>query len=273
MMKVHFLGSAASEGVPNPFCRCGVCEKARAAKGKDIRTRSAVIVDDTMQIDLAPEFSWQMMRDQADATRITDLLFTHTHPDHFNVGDLFSRMEGYGHRIEHPLRVYGNDLAIGGCRDVLPGYSKERFAFTRLIPFVTECAGSAKVTPLLANHAEWEMCLLYFIEKDGKTLLYGHDSGWFPESTWEWLAGRRIDLTILECTYGYTNNPRSNNHMSIETVLETQQRLIKDGMHDASSQLVLSHLSHNMGLMHDELVELFEPYRIEIAYDGLIKFI
>nr|WP_234480046.1 hypothetical protein [Erwinia sp. S38] len=91
-MKIHFLGSAASEGIPNPFCRCNHCQQARRLKGKDIRTRSSAIIDDVMMIDVAPEFSQQLLRDGLDANGITDLLFTHTHPDHFNVGDLFSRM-------------------------------------------------------------------------------------------------------------------------------------------------------------------------------------
>lgn len=33
-MKIHFLGTAASEGIPNPFCRCEHCQQARIRKGK-----------------------------------------------------------------------------------------------------------------------------------------------------------------------------------------------------------------------------------------------
>ena len=270
-MKIHFLGSAASEGIPNPFCKCNICEKSRQKKGKNIRTRSAVIIDETMQIDLPPEYSYQLMEENIDATKITDLIFTHTHPDHFNVGDLFSRMEGYGHQVTHPLQIYGNDRAINGCLAVLSGYSKERFNLTRFIPFVTVEINGASVTPLLANHAEWEMCLVYFIEKDGKTLFYGHDSGWFPKLTWDWLIGKKIDITVLECTWGYNGNAFSDGHMSIETVINTQKKLIAEGIHSHSSQLIVSHLSHNSSFMHEELVEIFEPYNIEVAYDGLIK--
>lgn len=272
-MKLHFLGSGASEGIPNPFCKCEICEKSRVEKGKNIRTRSALILDDTMQIDFPPEYSYQVMKENIDVTKVKNLLFTHTHPDHFNVGDLFSRMEGYGHHITHPLNVFGNDRAINGCLDVLPGYSKERFTFTRFIPFQTVEINGAKVTPLLANHAEWEMCFVYFIEKNGKKVFYGHDSGWFPELTWKWLEGKKIDLTVLECTWGHTGNSTEDGHMSIETVLETQKKLLTDGIHTDDSQLIISHLSHNSGLMHDELVEVFKPNNIEVAYDGLIKFI
>ncbi|MBT2674589.1 hypothetical protein J7E95_28030, partial [Streptomyces sp. ISL-14] len=74
-------------------------------------------------------------------------------------------------------------------------------------------------------------------------------------------------------THGYTGNSRSNGHMSIETVLEVQRKFIEDGIHTKSSQLIVSHLSHNSGLIHDELVEIFNSYNIEVAYDGLIKLI
>lgn len=275
-MKLQFLGTAASEGIPNPFCKCDICQKARIQKGKNIRTRSSVIIDDILQIDFAPEFSYQVMRDNIDVTKIKDLLFTHTHPDHFNVGDLFSRMVDYGFNIDHPLSVYGNDIAINGCLNVLPGYSPERFTFNLLVPYqtVTSSAGY-RITPLLANHAKWEFCYIYLIEKDGKTLLHGHDSGYFPELTWQWLkaSGKKIDLAVFECTYGYKQNDRTNNHMSIETVIAAQKRMLDDAIFDSSTQLITSHHSHSSGFMHDQLVEIFEPYHIQVAYDGLIKTI
>lgn len=275
-MKLQFLGSGASEGIPNPFCKCDVCEKARQLKGKNIRTRSALLIDGVMQIDFAPEFSYQVMRENVDVTKIKDLLFTHTHPDHFNVGDLFSRMVGYGFNITHPLYIYGNDIAINGCLAVLPNYSKERFMFNLVVPYqTTKSSSNYSVTPLLANHAKWEYCFIYLIEKDGKTMLYGHDSGYFPELTWQWLknSGKQIDLAIFECSYGFTQNEHTDNHMSIETVLSCQKRMITDGIFHNKTELLTSHHSHSSGFMHDELVDIFKPYNIEVAYDGLIKTI
>lgn len=269
-MKLQFLGTASSEGIPNPFCRCEICEQTRQQKGKNVRTRSSVIIDDVMQIDMAPEFSYQVMREGIDVTKIQDLLFTHTHPDHFNVGDLFSRMEGFGFNITHPLHIYGNDMAINGCLEVIAGYKPDRFELHLVPAFVPfQTSSGATVTPLLANHAKWEFCYLYFIEKNGKTMLYGHDSGYFPELTWQWLKDKQLDLAIFECTYGYRQNDRTNNHMSIETVLSSHQRLQAEGIFHANSRLITSHHSHSSGLMHEQLVELFQPHQIEVAYDGL----
>lgn len=275
-MKLQFLGTAASEGIPNPFCKCEICEKSRQQKGKNIRTRSSILIDDIMQIDFAPEYSYQVMRENIDVTKIKDLLFTHTHPDHFNVGDLFSRMVDYGFNIDHPLYIYGNDIAINGCLNVLPGYSPERFVFNLVVPFQTVVTSAGyTVTALLANHAKWEFCFIYLIEKDGKTLLHGHDSGYFPELTWQWLknSGKKIDMAIFECTYGYKQNDKTNNHMSIETVIAAQKRMLEEGIFDSNTQLITSHHSHSSGFMHDELVEIFKPYNIQVAYDGLTKMI
>lgn len=275
-MKLHFLGTAASEGIPNPFCKCDICEKTRMQKGRNIRTRSSVVIDDIMQIDIAPEFSYQVMKENIDVTKIKDLLFTHTHPDHFNVGDLFSRMVDYGFNITHPLYIYGNDIAVNGCLNVLPGYSPERFVINLIVPYQTTVTSAGyTITPLLSNHAKWEFCYIYLIEKEGKTILYGHDSGYFPELTWQWLknSNKQIDLAVFECTYGYKQNDRTNNHMSIETVIATQKRMLDEGIFHNATQLITSHHSHSSGFMYDELFEIFKPHNIEVAYDGLIKII
>ncbi|WP_414148991.1 MBL fold metallo-hydrolase [Erwinia sp. BNK-24-b] len=268
-MQIHFLGTAASEGIPNPYCSCHLCDQTRASGGKDVRTRSSVIIDEVMQIDISPEFSYQLMRDGTDARKITNLLFTHTHLDHFNISELYSRMAGFSHHITHPLNVYGNDIAISNCAQFLQGYSRERFHLQPVIPFVTIESQGYRITPLLANHAVWEFCYLYFIEKDGKSFFYGHDSGWYPDLTWEWLAQKKIDLIVLECTTGFNKNERSNNHMSIETILAVQENMMKIGCYDNDSQIILSHISHNIEMNHHELENLMRSHRISIAYDGL----
>ena len=50
-MKIKFLGTCAAEGFPAMFCQCPVCEKAREKGGKNIRTRSQAVIDDTLLID------------------------------------------------------------------------------------------------------------------------------------------------------------------------------------------------------------------------------
>lgn len=268
-MQIHFSGTGASEGIPNPFCSCQICDQARLTKGKEWRTRSSVIIDKVLQIDISPENSYQLLRDNINARDLTGLLFTHTHPDHFNIGDLYSRMSGFAHQVHHPLHIYGNDIAISECAKFLTGYSKERFQFHPAVPYVTCEFNGYRITPLLANHAPWEFCYLWFIEKEGCSLFYGHDSGWFPELTWQWLAGKHIDLAVLECTLGSNDQIYSDNHMSIETILAVQEKLKKAGCFDEKSRIILSHISHNINLTHHELKKLMLSYGIDVAWDGL----
>ncbi|MDQ6421857.1 MBL fold metallo-hydrolase [Paenibacillus sp. LHD-117] len=89
-------------------------------------------------------------------------------------------------------------------------------------PFRPFTFGDTVVTPLPADHDRHETCLLYYVERGGKRLFYGHDTGWFPEGTWEWLKDKKIDLAILDCTHGFTGNNRNAGHMNVETVLEVQ---------------------------------------------------
>lgn len=274
-MKVHFLGTAAAEGFPNVFCRCQACQDSRKAKGRNIRTRSSVIIDDAWRVDYPPDAYYQALRDEIDMSKVNHLLLTHTHYDHLCAGDLLSRMEGFAHGVEEPLNIYGNDLALHQCK---VGFSEEsgiqkQFIMKRLVPFEAFWIGQAKITPLLADHDPRETCLLFFIEKDGKHLLYGNDSGWFPEKTWDWLAGKRIDMAILDCTVGQNGNAKSRNHMSVETVIEVQKKFQAWNKDNSNTQIIATHFSHNCGLLYQDLVEIFEPYGIEVAYDGLIKYV
>lgn len=268
-MKIHFLGTAAAEGVPNVFCRCDTCLQSRKLGGKNVRTRASVILDDTWKFDYSADSQMQALRDDIDLGQIEHLLVTHTHYDHFQPQDLISRIEGFAHGIEHPLRIYGNDLVMFHSRQAL-GHFKNRFAFHRMKPFQPVPIGSATVTPLLADHDPMETCLLYFVEKDGKTLLYGNDTGWFPDATWEWLQGKKADIAILDCTHGLTGNNRQSGHMSADTILDVQSKFLQEKILTENGLIYVTHFTHNAGLLHEDWVRIFEPHGIGVAYDGLI---
>lgn len=268
-MKVHFLGTAAAEGFPNAFCRCEPCLKARELGGKNIRTRSSAIIDDVIKFDYSPDSYMQALRDNIDLGAVEHLLVTHTHSDHYNAYDLECRIVGIAHGLQQPMHVYGNDAVMHRTRVAIGQFEGERFAFHLLRPFETIAVGDALVTPLPADHDRMETCLLYVIEKGGKKLLYGHDSGWFPEATWAWLKGKSLDCAILDCTHGYTGNSRNRNHMGVETVLETQREFRTENILKEDAKIVVTHFSHNSRLLHDEFDEIFKPSGILAAYDGL----
>jgi phosphoribosyl 1,2-cyclic phosphate phosphodiesterase len=267
-MKVHFLGTAAAEGFPAMFCRCEHCAKARSLGGPNIRTRSSVIIDDAIKIDFPPDTMHHVLRDGLDLGLVTDLFITHTHLDHLRAEELAMRLPGYAHGLDHPLRVYGHDLAVAKCMQAVGAGQQEHIAIRRISPFETIHTEHAKVTALPANHDPAETCLLYFIEKDGMTLFYGHDTGLLPESTWAWLLRKNIDIAILDCTNG--NLPFTGSHLNIQAVIDIKNRLLSHGCMTTEGKVIATHFSHNIGMQYDDLLDCFQHEGIMVAYDGMV---
>lgn len=268
-MKIHFLGTGAAEGIPNPHCTCDVCEQTRIERGKNIRSRTSVIIDDELKVDDPPDTFYHTIRDRLDLTGLRDLLITHTHCDHFTPQDMENHLEGFAHGVKRPLHIYGHDLVVQGYRRAL-SENQHRLACHRVIPFKKIETQTATVTPLLADHDPEETCLLYFIEKNGKHILYGNDTGYFPDETWNWLQGKRLDAAILDCTGGFTGQKRSRNHMCIETVCEVTRIFQNEQMMNEGARIIATHFTHNAGMLHEDFVEALKPHGIEVAFDGMI---
>lgn len=266
-MKVHFHGTAAFEGIPSLFCHCDTCKKAKALGGKNIRTRTSILIDEVLKIDFPADTFYHSIRDTVDMDKVRDLLFTHSHSDHFYPEDLLIRAFGYAQFNEAvDIHLYGHDVPMKTSSQLLATES-HRFKFHNLQPFITVPTQTATITPLLANHDSKETCLLYFIEKEGKTIFYGHDSGWFPVQTWEWLKGKKLDLAILECTTG--NAEQCDVHMNVEDTLKTRDWLVENNVMKEEGEIVVTHFSHNAHLLHEDLLRIFEPHNITVAYDGM----
>ena len=79
-MKVTFLGTGTSQGVPLIACSCTVCS---SADSRDKRLRTSVLIqsgDTHAVIDSGPDFRQQMLR--AGIQHLDALIFTHGHKDH-----------------------------------------------------------------------------------------------------------------------------------------------------------------------------------------------
>ncbi|MDR1283277.1 MAG: hypothetical protein LBK99_21015 [Opitutaceae bacterium] len=265
-MKLHFLGTAASEGFPALFCRCATCNEARRLGGKNIRTRTSLLIDDVLKIDFPPDTYHHLLRDGLDLAKVRDLFFTHSHSDHLLPGDLRKRLPAFARGCDHPLQIHANETVLQKLRatvdraDVLPMHL--------IHPFEPVEAETATVIPLPADHDPKETCLLFHIERNGQHLLYGHDTGWFPEKTWAWLAGHRLDAAILDCTCGLA--PENRSHMGIPAVLATREKLLTLGCLTRETPVVATHFSHGGGLLHPDLEATLSPHGIHAAYDGMI---
>jgi len=268
-MKIKFLGTAAAEGWPALFCNCESCQKARKNGGKNIRTRSSCLINDEYMVDFPPDTYMHVLMNQLDLSKVEHLLVTHSHDDHFYPEDIQMRKEPYAHiNSEVPLSVYGNDaVKTKYMRTDVEEDKNNRIVFTEVKPLSTYHIGKASVVPLLADHTPGETCLLYLFTLGGKTLLYGHDTGYFPEETWAYLENIKLDVAILDCTDG--PGPCEHYHMGFPAVLNVKDRLEAQHCVGEKTTFVITHFSHNGGLLYDELVEMASPHGFIVSYDGM----
>jgi phosphoribosyl 1,2-cyclic phosphate phosphodiesterase len=85
-MRIQILGTAAAEGWPAVFCGCQTCLRARAAGGKDIRSRSSVQIDNEIKIDLPPDTYYHSVRHNIEFSRLKHLFITHSRGPFFPAG-------------------------------------------------------------------------------------------------------------------------------------------------------------------------------------------
>jgi phosphoribosyl 1,2-cyclic phosphate phosphodiesterase len=264
-MKFTMLGSGAADGIPAFYSDTRVSEHARAHRGRDIRSRCAAIVDDMLKIDLGPDTWYQLMREGLDARDWIAVLITHSDDDHFSIDELqyavhpFNDMEFFG------FPIYGNRPV---CRRIIERYPNWPFEVTETKSFQTVEIAEYRVTPLEANHKRDEDSHNFLIDDGAKVLLYGTDTGYWFDTTWDYLKGIKLDCLVLECSEGFVPTPY-NGHLDAKEFLAVVDRLRRMGtLHDAT-RVVTTHHSHNGDGTHQELVDFFSTYGIEVGYDGL----
>ncbi|MCL2084440.1 MAG: MBL fold metallo-hydrolase [Oscillospiraceae bacterium] len=269
-MLIQYLGTGASEGMPGVFCRCDICAHARKEGGKNIRRRSCMVIDKVLLIDMPPDIYSQALAFKVDLAAIQHCLFTHAHFDHLYPAELRNLLSPYSvSERGEPLKLYGSEEVRKSMAAALGEATVTRLRgmieFTALREFEQTQIGPYIITPLKARHCPG--ALIYMIESDGRVMLYGNDTGFFPEETWDFLAGKVIHLLSLDC-----NNPLNSdtpNHMTIEDCITVKRRLFQQHSSNNRTRYVATHFSHLGGLSHAQLDEKMRLHGITAAYDGL----
>ena len=272
-MKIKILGTAAAEGFPAMFCECEHCEKARRLGGKNLRTRSQALIDDTLLIDFGPDTLFHTMFYGLDLTKVTDLLITHSHRDHLYVSDFENRKKGYCIiKNKKPLNVYGTAASVNKINGLYENNSDLNDVLnTNIIEsFKTYKIGEYTVIPLKANHSAQTDPVVYIIQKSGKTFLYSTDTGRYLTETIEFLRGwmGHIDAIAIDCTAILLKNWREH-HMGVDTDVEQIEELKSIGVVDENTKVYLHHFSHNGGEVYDDLVPIAAEYGFLVTYDGM----
>lgn len=268
-MKIHIYGTSASEGFPALFCECQYCRTARQRGGKNIRTRASVQIDENILIDFSPDTYAHVVYGGLNLTEIKYLLVTHSHSDHFYAADLsgiFPPMAVTA--TERKLIVYGNQEIENIMDNTLHSGYKERINFRKVKAFYPFQIDKYTVMPVRAEHMKDEECYLYIIDSAGKTVLYGQDSAIFPEDTWQELKLWKFDCVIMDCT-SVDQDQYFDCHMGLHDNIRIKERMEREGMADNQTKFVATHFAHTFAPYHERLTELFKPYGIIPAYDGM----
>ncbi len=277
-MRIKYYGTAAAEGVPAPFCKCKVCEYSRIHGGKNLRSRSQALINDSLLIDIGPDFLYHANYMGLPAANIEHIIITHAHSDHLYTHNLTMRALSYckdekgGDNI-FPTNIYGSMPSIDLIFDDLrkSGVHKDgRWNLFEISPFETKVIADFEVTPYKANHAFNLYPYIYEIFDGQKRILYAHDTGIFLEETWEYLEKKRpyFDLISLDCTYG-ARITEGNHHMGLNNNEITRDRLRELGCADDNTIFVANHFSHNGILPYDELSPIAKDKGFIVSYDGL----
>lgn len=255
-MEVIFLGTGTSQGVPMVACDCRVCT---SADPRNRRTRASVhVVMDGLhvQVDAAPEFRLQCLRENLRA--VDFFVLTHGHADHVvGMDDLrrFCDLKGgtaltvysTGEGMDRIRAIY--PYAVGD-KPAAPGYAA--FRLTEIPPAMDLPQGTIRAT-LLPHGGISTLGLVFEERSTGAKFAYYTDCKRVPDEAVA--LARGSDVLVLD---GLRPLPHPS-HMSIDEAVAVAKQI-------GAPRTLLTHLTHLTE--HGELAASL-PAGIEPAYDGL----
>lgn len=269
-MKIRFLGTAAAEAWPAIFCNCETCNKARLNKGKNIRTRFSLMLDDKYKVDFPPDSYHHLLAYNLDYLKLKYLFISHPHTDHLAPYEFEFLRTPFTHVRNHKLNIYGWEKSIELIKEGI-GYEDENFPNLNCVQeFEKIDTDDFEVYVLPANHMhekDHPFNYLFVKKSNQKTFLCAHDTGTYADNVWDFLKNFKIDIISLDCTYGLKDN--YYNHLGGKALIDIKNKLLKMGVLKENARFFANHFSHNSGSMHEEMVKYYKPYGIEVAYDGL----
>lgn len=255
-MRLTFLGTGTSFGVPQIGCGCAVCH---SADPRDRRTRVGALVETDagrrILLDTPPELRLQLVAAGVDG--VDAVLFTHDHADHVHGID---DVRAFTARSHEALVMYGSAPVVGALSAKfpyifddrirpLPGTSKPEGRLQALAEREPVEIAGERVTPVRVPHGHAEV----FAYRIGP-LAYVTDAKTLPDEAVAVLRGART--LVLNALFP-TPHPT---HLSIPEAVAAAERV-------GAGMTYLTHLTHRTS--HAELEAMLPPH-VRPAYDGLV---
>jgi phosphoribosyl 1,2-cyclic phosphate phosphodiesterase len=249
-LKITFLGTGTSSGVPMIACDCEVCT---SADKKDKRLRSSILVQSkttTLVVDTTPDFRYQMLR--AGVKHLDAVVFTHPHKDHIAGLDDVRAYNFFSHK---PMQIFINALTEEAIRrefmyvfadNKYPGLPKLNINTITTEPFMV---GDIPVIPIVVYHLQMPVLGFRF----GK-FTYITDANRIDANEKKKITGS--DVIVL-------NALRNEKHISHFSLAEAASLAGELKIPTA----YFTHMSHQMGKHAD--VNKTLPANMQLAWDGL----
>jgi phosphoribosyl 1,2-cyclic phosphate phosphodiesterase len=253
-LKITFLGTGTSQGVPVVACKCHVC---RSEDRKDKRLRSSIMIEydgKRLIIDCGPDFRQQMLRENISS--IDAILVTHGHKDH--IGGL-DDVRAFNYILQKPIDVYAanevqrmvrREFAYAFKGNKYPGVPEINMHLLINEPFEVD---GIKIIPIKARHFNHQYVFGFRIND----FTYITDAVEISAREKKKISGSEIIvINALRKSKHYS-------HFNLDEALSILQEMNPD-------KGFLTHISHQMG-KHEEIDKEL-PGFVKLAYDGLNLF-
>jgi phosphoribosyl 1,2-cyclic phosphate phosphodiesterase len=249
-MKVTFLGTGTSQGVPMIGCQCEVC---KSSNPKDKRLRTSILISDkgkNVVIDTGPDFRQQMLRE--DVRQVEAVVFTHEHKDHIAGLD---DVRAYNYLQNKSMDVYASPRVQEALRRDFfyvfsgvnyPGIPQLTLHTITNQPFEV---GGLKFIPIEVMHMH--LPVLGFRIGD---FTYITDANFISEKEKEKVRGSKV--LVLNAL----RREKHVSHYTLDEAIGLMNELKPE-------QGYFVHISHQLGL-HEEVNKAL-PSNIQCAWDGL----
>jgi phosphoribosyl 1,2-cyclic phosphate phosphodiesterase len=249
-LKITFLGTGTSSGVPMIACECEVCNSKNP---KDKRLRSSIMVQSkttTIVVDTTPDFRYQMLREKV--KHIDAIIFTHSHKDHMAGLD---DVKAFNYFSKKPINVYANEFTqVALKREFYYVFAEEKYPGVPDIQLHTIeensfVIGDIEITPIKVWHLRMPVLGFRF---GGFT--YITDANRIEQAELQKIKGSEV--LVLNAL----RHEKHISHFTLQEAIDLSQSL-------QIPKTYFTHISHQLG-MHD-VVSSALSNNCALGFDGL----